>query len=505
MRLIIFTLLLAVCFDAGAYKAGHLDLSFGSGRGYVTTRTAAEGNIFNGSLGIAVQSDGKIVVVGAAQRTGGGAGDWDMVFVRYLTDGSVDPDFGDAGTPGIKKVQVGTSWTIGHELLIQSDGKILAVGVCQDTGEENKICLVRLNSNGGLDTDFGGGTGYVKQTLTGNGDGFGASLAIYDNKIIVGGAVTTDGYYRFAVLRFTSAGILDTTFNPAHGTVLQPGVVYTPITDRDAIATDLVIQSDGRIVLAGGVSNSGDLKAYGLVARYTASGELDTSFNDTGFKTLNPVSDSNAYAYSVLLQSDEKIIVTGAAGLTASSYLFAMRLKTNGQEDATFGTQGVAKKLFSGSAYEYDGVGLLQSDGKLILGGYIASGMATAYIVLMRFTADGQLDPSFGTEGLVTTSGIGFGSVLLALAKQSDGKILGCGGSGQMVARSAIEADVLVLRYLNLPSAISTTEIAQAKTLAPLICLGDSNVDSAVNFYNVFTQKYDDFLTTSSVGVACRS
>jgi uncharacterized delta-60 repeat protein len=202
------------CFKAN----GSLDTSF-NGTGKVTTNFGGDGNAEGRS--VAVQTDGKIVVVGYAT-----AGSTEkFALARYNADGTLDTSFGDSGRV---MTDVGISGSNATGVALQKDGKIVVAGYAvKNSGTDYEFACVRYNTDGKVDQSFGDG-GKV-MTSVGQGDGKANSLAVQDGKIIVGGSVYFGdvtvagsvyvGDSKFAVVRYDASGKLDMSFNAA-GSVL---------------------------------------------------------------------------------------------------------------------------------------------------------------------------------------------------------------------------------------------------------------------------------------------
>lgn len=147
-----------------AANPGDLDTSFG-GVGYVVEHTVASGDMYDSARSIVQQADGKLVVAGATQGYGSGASD--LAVVRYLSNGMFDTTFGYNDLPGMTRIAVGKSWSIANQVVIQPDNKILLVGTCEDDTYPlyRRICLVRLETDGRLDSSFGGGDAGYRTVL----------------------------------------------------------------------------------------------------------------------------------------------------------------------------------------------------------------------------------------------------------------------------------------------------------------------------------------------------
>jgi uncharacterized delta-60 repeat protein len=188
------------------------------------------------------------------------------------------------------------------------------------------------------------------------------------------------------------------------------GRVVTRFSSKSDGAMAVAVQNNGMIVVAG---QSGDRFA---VARYTRSGQLDPSFGADG--TVVTRFGSNAYdtAQAVAIQRDGRIVVAGYTDARGHFPRFALaRYTEDGELDATFGTSGkVITDLTGYPHYAYASAIAIQPDGKIVVAGGLASS------ALVRYTASGAVDTSFGTAGVVRIPRSGTGDIAL----QSDGKIV---------------------------------------------------------------------------------
>jgi len=237
---------------------------------------------------LAIQTDGKILLGGYCDN----GSNYDFCIARFNSNGTLDTSFGTSG----KVIQpIGSALDDGQSLAIQSDGKILLGGYCSN-GSNLDFCIARFNSNGTLDTSFGS-SGKVIQPIGGGGLGY--SLAIQsDGKILLGGFCYNGSNDDFCIARFNSNGSLDTSFKSPHGYIIQP------IGSSDDRGYSLAIQADGKILL-GGYCNL-DF----CIARFNSNGTLDTSFNSSG-KVIQPIGSSSDYGYSLAILSDGKILLGG--------------------------------------------------------------------------------------------------------------------------------------------------------------------------------------------------
>ena len=211
-------------------------------------------------------------------------------------------------------------------------------------------------------------------------------------------------------------GAPDATFGSGFGTVI------TPIGSGTDVAYSLALQPDGMIVVAGTCSNGTDYDF--CLARYLVNGALDTSFGSTG-KVITAIGNGNDGAYSLALQPDGKIVVSGSC-LNGTTYDFCLaRYLASGALDLSFnGTGKVMTAIGSGTDAAYSVA--LQPDGKIVVAGRCSNGTNTDFC-LARYLASGALDVSLNSTGtVITTIGSG-GDIARGVALQPDGKIVVAG------------------------------------------------------------------------------
>ncbi len=358
---------------------GSLDTSLNSS-GKITT---AIGKGTCKGEGLALQEDGKIVVVGHSFNAGGQSC---FTVLRYGTDGSLDTSFGDSGkiTTAVAKESNADS------VAMQSDGKIVVAGNSFIDGGNNDFAVVRYNANGKLDSSF-------NQTGKASAD-FGAhdlprSVALHgDGRIVVAGYTTDESKKQCALACLKANGSLDTSFN---GT---GKVVTTFGGDGDAEGQGVAAQSDGKTVVVG-YATVGGVQRF-AVERYKTDGALDTSFGGTG-RVLTAVGISGSNATGVALQKDGKILVAGyAVNNSGRIYDFAcLRYNADGSLDQSFGDHGkVTTDVGDGKA-----TSLAVQDNKIIVAGSAYDGDNNEFAVV-RYNASGKLDTSFNSAGSVLTA-----------------------------------------------------------------------------------------------------
>ena len=271
---------------------GSPDASFGL-NGIMTTPL---GNGSSGANSIAFQSDGRIVVAGSSYN----GVNSDFAVVRYTTNGFPDASFGDDGkviTP------IGSKDEIASAVAMQADGKIVVAG-SSVIGTSVDIAVVRYHSNGSLDNSFGTLGRVVTDIGAGSLD-FAHALAIQPNGRILIGGVSADGPIKFAVVRYDTNGVPDSSFG-------NDGKVTTSIgLGLDDYGYALALQNDGKIVLAGASTVGGSQFS---AVRYHANGSLDNSFG-TGGKVIAEFANSTPnVGYALALDSLGRAVIAGDAG-----------------------------------------------------------------------------------------------------------------------------------------------------------------------------------------------
>jgi uncharacterized delta-60 repeat protein len=356
------------------------------------------------ATGLALQGDGKIVVVG-----GGGNSTFFASFfalARYNPNGSLDPTFSGDGKqrvdfPGFEQAA---------GVAVQPDGKIVAVGR-GGGGPDGDFLVARLNPNGSLDTsfsgdgkqtsDFGGGDEATAVTIQGNG------------KIVVvgGGGIDGGGSTDFSVARYNPNGSLDTTFS-------GDGRQRTDFAGFDE-ARGVGIQADGKIVAVGTGGGSTSSPSTFALARYNPNGSLDTTFSGDGRQT----SGFGNVANGVALQASGKIVAAGHAGTDFG----LARYNANGSLDTTFSGDGLQTTDFGfGANDEATGV-VVQPDGRVVAAGFAGGGSTGNDFALARYTAAGSLDPTFSGDGK-RRSDFGGSDRASGVALQGNGRIVLAGG-----------------------------------------------------------------------------
>ena len=375
---------LALAAPAAAAPAD-LDPTF-SGDGIEVTDIGASDN----SAGVVLQADGKVLVAGASSN--GTSAGTNVGVARYTAAGALDPSYAGDGT---QTADFG-AFESGAAIALQADGKAVVVG---RSGSD--FLVARYTSDGLPDTTFSG-DGVVVTDVAGGGaaDGANAVAIQPDGRIVVAGSASGSG---FAIARYTSTGVLDTTF-AGDGTASA----FT----GSANATGVAVQSDGKIVVAGNPTSPGGDFA---LARLEAAGTLDTSFSGDGLQT----SDLGGFDQvgGLALQADGKAVVAGttfnqAGGAAFDSDFALARYDVAGTLDPTFAGDGTTTTAFPAADPNRDLDSAVDvaigADGAIVVVGSAGesdtgTGFNANLIGLARYDAAGALDPTFSDDGRQTT------------------------------------------------------------------------------------------------------
>ena len=355
---------------------------------------------------IAIQSDGKILVGGWFNEYNFNQyfGLYNNRLIRLNSDGSVDDT-----------LYIGNGFSGGvYEIQIQSNGEILVGGDFENFNQKPTNYITRLNSDGSVgnfnlsgdesysvvslktfkkrntqyDTDFSIGTGFSNDVHT---------IQIQsDSKILVGGRFYFyNGTIEIGIVRLNSSGSVDNTFNIGTG--------FGGSIDNDYLyfVNTIQIQSDGKI-LVGGDFTTYNGTSNNRIIRLNSDGSVDDTFNvGDGF---------NDSVRTIKIQSDGKILVAGYFttynGTTSNRIV---RLNSDGSIDNTF-NMGTG---FNNEVYVIQ----IQSDGKILVGGFFTSYNGTTRNLIVRLNSDGTVDNTFNI-------GTGFNNYVFSIQIQSDGKIL---------------------------------------------------------------------------------
>ena len=265
---------------------GSLDRTFGH-EGMVTTAIGSNAEAF----GIALQHDGRIVVVGTSH----GRHD-KLAIARYRSNGRLDPTF---SRDGVLRTAIGSSASASDVAVRR--GKITVAGEATVSGTAQFV-VARYLSGGALDRTFGGNGKVV--TKCGTDAGAHTVLVQRNGKIVVAGfcEIRTDRRgYLFGLVRYRRNGSLDPTFG-------KGGRVTTTFGETDATAFGLVRQTGGKLVAIGRSGAIGGSWRFAL-SRYRLDGRRDAAFGANG-RVVTGIAN-NAIAFGGAITPSDKILAFG--------------------------------------------------------------------------------------------------------------------------------------------------------------------------------------------------
>ena len=343
---------------------GALETSFGSG-GHVLLE-AASLDATQEQIAYALQTlaNGDILIAGQANEY--------AVVARLSSDGSLDNTFGDDGWA---RIDVGGSTESRiYDLIELPDQRVLLAGYT-DSGSHTKL-LVRLNTDGSLDTSFGS-AGIVTDAAI---DAASQLQLDASGRILV----TAEQGGELQILRLLANGALDSGFD-------IDGVLSTGLQPGSESTRPMLLQGDGSIVIAGVVDNPGTNTI--ILKRFTESGALDTGFGVSGVAQLA----SMETVYAIASQSDGSIVVAGSH-TQDGQHLIVARFNADGTRDPAFSDSGYFEYPLASSSW---GTGLaIDASDRILLGGADTANAANWNGVLLRLLADGQMDLQFSQNSL---------------------------------------------------------------------------------------------------------
>lgn len=345
--------------------------------------------------------------------------------------GGLDPTFGDEGVAILENSIDGVELV--HDVVVLPDGSLFGVGLIEYESAGPFATYHHLSSTGQQLPIVGtsGFDAFEKSALR-------AAAITPEGKIVVAGwagsLIQNGNVFRtwFLVARFLPTGAPDPTFS-------GDGLVATPMGWSNANANDVLVRSDGRIVVVGDAERGDGVIA---VARYRLNGTLDTSFGTNG-RSFVSAPGGLFRARAAALAPNGQIVVAATNPVTlpggALRPRFAIaRLAANGTLDTAFGSRGVATVTFGTRFAEPTDV-VVRPDGRIIVAGTARDVSAVVdsgrRFALARLTTAGRIDLTFDVDGRVLTRFAGGGGTLEALVRQTDGSLVAAGwGDPQVIA-----------------------------------------------------------------------
>ncbi len=342
---------------------------------------------------------------------------------------SLDPTFNNTG---YRIQSVDPDGEFGRSIGIQSDGKIVLGGWTLGAALYDRFAAMRLNSDGMLDTSFSGDG--IVTTAYSNFNQVEKLLIQSNGRIILGGT-RYFGQNDFAMIRYTTDGSLDTSFD-------GDGGAASPIDgNSEDFGKDMALQLDGKIVMVGSIAADSNAPTDIGIIRRNIDGSLDTSFNGTGILLIR-FPNVNASADSVLIQGDGKIVIGGFVFTGIRNDLLLMRLNSNGFLDTSFGNNGLTITPVNASNSSVRTLSQ-QSDGKILAG---------SQNLFARYGSNGIIDNTFGNSGVINAP-----HSVEEIIVRNDNSFLVGGSSGSNIAVSRYLSNGIIDTTFNNTGTVTAT------------------------------------------------
>ena len=452
---------------------GQIDTSFGNNGVFEQSNFPGK-EIGSSQLFISINPDnGRIHLGFNVTNTNGD--NLNFYFITLDSDGALDWGWGTSGAREVvPRAGSASAWSSLHAMKLLSDGSVLGIGSAMGSNGVRQIAIVKINQAGYLDSTFDGannGNGVVLIQFGAETDAIMTAVHVLQNDdVVLAGFVGTYFYgpWYYGATRVLADGTVDTTFGvngfrlstvegdfgtppPKSLGVQSDGRYVFPINtgttagfmqieangaitscaqcvwsgaDDGALATSLVVQSDNKVVVAGMLRT----EKNSVVRRFLSTGTSDGTFNNIGLQ-LN-LERWTVYIDKSIPLPDGSIISTGTAevgrGFGTISRGIIFKFTSSGEFDAQFGLGGyqfLAPPTDPDRLFVIDAI--VQSDGKIVL---LASGRDdntnNEYISMWRINGNGSLDNTFGISGRTVTSESGVNLSPSALIATSDGKLI---------------------------------------------------------------------------------
>jgi uncharacterized delta-60 repeat protein len=364
--------------DTSQLEAGDLDPTFGTDGKVILTNGGGDSFGDNIPTAIASQPDGKLVIAG----TGGTVtveGNYVPLVRVWRTDasGQPDPSFGRQGVALIPFPNFGQVKAVA----VAPDGKIVVDGNAASSKGADEFALLRLDSDGTLDTSFGT-NGLVTTSFSAGTDIPSAISIEADGSILVAGVISPagDATQPLGLAHYGPDGSVDIGFGNGGALVIQGTTSLLP-------GASLLKQPDGKWLLIGGGSN--DLP--GFAVRLDSDFSLDPTFGTSGIAEL-PV---GSFYESAALAPNGDILIGGG-----SSDAIVDRLNPDGTLDTTFGSGGGVVTVFRGADAGFGSL-FVEPDGRILAVGFtLTPGLSgSSFVIEARYLSNGSPDPSFASGG----------------------------------------------------------------------------------------------------------
>ena len=424
------TLIFAFLIPTGFYafpQTGTLDTSF-DGDGIAMYAPGTDNDVARDIIAL---TDTTMLVCGTFVPSGTNhtAG----LLMKVLEDGSIDTTFGNSG---IVTMQYGNN-TYAYDMELQPDGKIVVAGICYLSSGNSEMFAARFDSTGNVDSGFGN-SGYFLGSYSSEEDNCYALTLQSDGKIVLGGATFEGAYSKLLFARLDTDGTLDGTFGTSGYTEIDASIQGEQINALD-------ILSDGTIVGIGYGYESNPLYDFQVyMAELDTDGQPVSGFGTDGVMVPS-VFTRASIGYGMYLKNDT-LYVTGYQEATNGDYdLFIAKIDADGNADEDFGTDGITLTNINMYNVGYDVY--VAGDHKIYVNGTSGlPGVNPRDFIILRYKADGTLDPAWNGTGYTLTTIRPDWDASYANDMQRDGKMVVAGFSS---GGGGGNNDLVITRYKN--------------------------------------------------------
>ena len=345
--------------------------------------------------------------------------------IKINSDGKIDKTFENNITNVIKKICSNKEDEFGESIFVKSNALFVRV-----ENFKNHDYIIKLNSDGNIDTKFGNNGLVDIQNIIKLGYGKYAADTIYvDNKgrvYVIGNFVNQNNV---CVIRLNEDGNLDNTFGD-RGIILIDNIVSKMSVDS---ANSIYVDNEGKIYITGDSFNPDNWTTSVFVAKINEDGSMDNTFGNNGIVIIphitfseDKISDSdkmiNPIGRSIYVDSNDNIYVAGITNNEAYFDLFIVKLNKNGNLDNTFGNNGkvIINDIKGKDWNKYPYSICVDNQGKVYITGtsmkgtlYSLKGPITSFAFVIRLNSDGKLDNTFGKNGKLLLNSVAGGNQML--------------------------------------------------------------------------------------------
>ncbi len=410
--------------------------------------------------GVTFDADDNIYAVGVTSPGFDATADYSTVVAKFKPDGSLDKTFGDDGY-AIRNVAVGLAGELARGIALQSDGKIIVSETVEHKdaadARDRDIAVLRFNADGTKDADFGVdgikiidlsdgvlvGTSYLADSAWG--------LGVYpDDRIVVSGGLVAASQTDtdFALVRLTKDGEYDQTFGTKGVFTLDTQIGDPPVSNN-ASPRNLTLLPGSQGVIGAGYQPVPGADTKPVVYRVTNAGKLDKTFGVDGVFSESVLPEQTE-TYAAVPQSDGSLVTTGYGRELESETtdIVSLRLKPDGTRDKTYGDGGLVRIDVGGFGDNSRKLVVLPNDHIVLVGGGRPTS-ADVDGVVVALTADGQPDVAFSETGFKTFDLGGPADFLWGVAlSPSQTRVVAVGIKGATTNTSNDDAALLVLKLV---------------------------------------------------------